>query len=476
MSRIAKTSSLFCYDFERELRHLGIVLPPEFLSISDLIDGSKEMVDMVAVDLRRGLKNPLTGRNGMTPSQVLRSFILSRINNWDLRELRESIHNSITWRKFCEFDYHIVPKHDAFNRAFNRLTATTMKKLNELVIDMAVRLKIMDASKMRVDTTVVQTDIHFPTDATLLWDVVRVLNRLVKQLGRSFGKELIATFRNRTRSARRRMQALQRMTKRQRSEAQVRVYRELIKIATGVVEDARLVLKRTQKIRGKDMISLVEIESLREEIEKFCKLGDQVIDQTARRILCDEKVPAEEKIYSIFEPHTDMIIRGKAQTPVEFGHKTFLAECCNGLVSQYGVLDGNPADEGHVVGSLAIHIETFGSAPQVYAGDRGFYSPQNVKACEDVGVKVVSIPQRGGKKTPKREEYEKSQEFKRGQRFRAGIEGRISVLFRGRGMKRCLTHGRERFEVFVGVSVLANNLLRIADVLTKRSEMRRKAA
>jgi transposase, IS5 family len=161
---------------------------------------------------------------------------------------------------------------------------------------------------------------------------------------------------------------------------------------------------------------------------------------------------------------------------VEFGHKVFLAESAQGLITQYEVLEGNPGDDQQVEPSLERHKENFGRAPELYSSDRGFFSETNVKSCKKKGVKVVCIPQRGGKKTVKRKAYEKSPAFKQGQRFRAGIEGRISVLFRGRGMKRCLAEGRQRFEVLVGAAVLANNLMRIAAMLSKRSSRRRRAA
>ena len=154
----------------------------------------------------------------------------------------------------------------------------------------------------------------------------------------------------------------------------------------------------------------------------------------------------------------------------------FLAESAQGLITQYDVLDGNPVDEQHVVPSLERHKQAFGHAPELYGSDRGFFSEQNVTSCKQDGVKVVCIPQRGGAKAPEREAYEKSAEFKDGQRFRAGIEGRISVLFRGRGMKRCLAEGRERFELWVAAAVLTNNLMRIAAMLTHRSSRKRKAA
>ena len=201
-----------------------------------------------------------------------------------------------------------------------------------------------------------------------------------------------------------------------------------------------------------------------------------MIDQARRRVLEGDHVPSAEKVYFIFEPHTDLIKRGKVQKPLEFGHKVFLAESAQGLITQYKVLPGNPCDEGHVEPSLERHRETFGHAPGLYGSDRGFYSENNVKTCRHQGVKTVSIPQRGGQKTPRRQAYEKSSAFKKGQRFRAGIEGRISVLFRGRGMKRCRAEGRERFELLVGAAVLANNLRWIAALLTQSAPRQRPAA
>jgi IS5 family transposase len=218
------------------------------------------------------------------------------------------------------------------------------------------------------------------------------------------------------------------------------------------------------------------IEALRKEIERYCGLGERVIDQARRRVIEGEQVPNAEKIYSIFEPHTDLIKRGKVRTPVEFGHKVFLAESAQGLITQYEVLKGNPSDEDHVAPSLRRHKDAFGSAPELYGSDRGFFSYRNLTSCERDGVRLVCIPQRGGGKTPAREAYEKSAAFKKGQRFRAGIEGRISVLFRGRGMKRCLAEGHQRFELWVGAAVLANNLMRIATLLTKRLSRIRRAA
>lgn len=238
------------------------------------------------------------------------------------------------------------------------------------------------------------------------------------------------------------------------------------------MEGARKALQRTRRVHGKDHLAL---EDLRRQVDHYCWLGERVISQTRRRVLDGEQVPNAEKIYSIFEPHTDLIKRGKVRTPLEFGHKVFLGESAR-LITQYEVLRGNPSDEDHVVPSLRRHKKVFGSAPKVYGSDRGFFSEKNVAVCARVGVEVACIPQRGGKKTLERATFEKSAPFRKGQRFRAGIEARISVLFRARGMKRCLAEGRERFELWVGAAVLANNLMTIAPLLMMRSRRRQRAA
>ena len=459
-----------------ELMRQGLRLDPLLQAISDFLGDQNDMINKVRCDLTRGLKNADTGRRGLTPQQILRSLVLMRIKNWDYRELRERIADGCTLRQFTDFYCLPVPRHDAFHRGFNRLTPETLRAVNDLVVQAAVELGLEDGQKLRVDTTVVQTDIHHPTDSTLLWDVVRVVTRLIGHLAAVLGRRRIKGFRDRTRSARRRMQELQRMTARQRRDQQTAAYRELVGIAEEVIEGARAALRLTSKAGGKDILTDLAIAELRKEIEHFCGLGDRVIDQSRRRVLNGEQVPTADKIYSIFEPHTDLIKRGKVQTPVEFGHKVFLAESARGLITQYEVLDGNPVDEQHVVISLERHKRAFGDVPELYSSDRGFFSERNVTSCQQQGVKVVCIPQRGGTKAPEREAYEKSREFKDGQRFRAGIEGRISVLFRGRGMKRCLAEGRERFELWVAAAVLANNLMKIAALLAERSSRRRKAA
>ncbi len=452
----------------------GIQLEPTLKAIAAFLDTHRSLVNGVRRDLVRSLKKPATGRPGVTAPQVLRSLILMRVKNWDYRELRERIADGYTLRHFTQFDSQRVPKHDAFNRAFNRLTPDTLQAVNDAVIQAAVDLGLEDGTKLRVDTTVVETDIHHPTDNTLLWDSVRVITRLVRQLA-DVVPTGVGPFTNRTRAARRRMQEIQRMTAKERHRQQVPTYRALIEVAEHVVTDARAVVARTQR-RVRNLTTGLAVEAMRREITRHCELGDRVISQARRRVLQGEQVPTEEKIYSIFETHTDLIKRGKVLKPIEFGHKVFLAESANGLITQYRVLTGNPADQIHVTPSLERHTKGFGQVPDLYSSDRGFFNEANIEACQTAGVKVTCIPQSGGKRSADREAFEKSPAFKKGQRFRAGIEGRISVLFRGRGMKRVLVEGRERFELLVGAAVLANNLMAIAARLGRRQARRRRPA
>ena len=193
-----------------ELQFQGVHLDPILRAISEFLDQHLTLIEQVRKDLERGLKNARTGRNGIAPSQVLRSLVLMRVKNWDYRELQERINDGYTLRRFTEFDSHPVPKQDAFNRAFNRLTPETLRDINQLVVKAAVQLGLEDGKTLRVDTTVVETNIHYPTDATLLWDAVRTITRLIEDLHEKL-PDGVQGFTNRTRSARRRMQAIQRI-------------------------------------------------------------------------------------------------------------------------------------------------------------------------------------------------------------------------------------------------------------------------
>lgn len=449
----------------------GIQLDPVLAQISDFLDRHRELVALVDKDLHRGLKRATTGRPGLAAEQTLRSFILWRIKDWTYRELRERIADGLTLRLFTRFGSQPVPKYQAFQRSFSRLRPETVRELSEAIVRAAVALKIEDGAKLRVDTTVVETDVHYPTDSRLLWDSVRVVSRLVlDQLGEELPQATFG-FPDRRRRARRRMQEIARMgDRRGRGErAWRKKYRDLVLVTEEVVTKAQPVVDRARAMPAASILQAVMIEAICVQIVHYVELARRVIDQTRRRVFAGESVSADRKLYSIFEPHTDLIVRGKARKPVEFGHKVFLAESKIGLITDYRVLDGNPADSDHLASSLEHHRELFERAPKLYAADRGFDHPAAKALADKAGVTELCIPQRGGALSAERAAQQKSRSFKRGQSFRSGIEGTISVLFRGRGMKRCLLEGKQHFEMFVGASVVAANLLRLGALLARRA-------
>ncbi len=280
-----------------ELQFQGVHLDPSLRAISAFLDQHLTLIEQVRQDLERGLKNARTGRNGIAPSQVLRSLVLMRVKNWDYRELQERINDGFTLRGFTEFDSQPVPKHDAFHRAFNRLTPETLRDINQLVVQAAVQLGLEDGKTLRVDTTVVESNIHYPTDATLLWDSVRTLTRLIENLHQKLPGG-VQGFTNRTGSARRRMQAIQRMSAAERTRQQEPKYRELIHITEQVVNNARQVVEKARAAAadaGLGPLASVAIDSLRNEITGYCQLADRVIDQSRRRVLQGRRSPPRRR-------------------------------------------------------------------------------------------------------------------------------------------------------------------------------------
>ena len=358
-----------------ELWRQGVRRDPLLDEISRFLDRHRTLLSLVHADLVRGLKQQHSGRSGLSAAQVLRAFVLKRVKSWDYRALRERIADGFTLRQFTRFEGSPVPKHDAFHRAFVALTPPTIRTLNDAVVAAAVRMGLEDGRQLRVDTTVVETNIRYPRDSGLLWDSVRVISRLVASL-RELAPPACRRFPDRTRRARRRMQEIGRMRERaQRKRALERKYRDLIHVTAEVVDHAGDVLHRAKVLQYTDVMTALQAEACCQQIAHFIALARRVIDQSERRVLRGETVPADQQLSSIFETHTDLIKRGKAYTPVEFGHKVFLAERRRGLMTDYRILDGNPADKDQREPSVERHRARFGTVPELYAADRGFHDP-----------------------------------------------------------------------------------------------------
>jgi IS5 family transposase len=257
-------------------------------------------------------------------------------------------------------------------------------------------------------------------------------------------------FRDRSRSARRVKRQIEGMARRAVEKTKP-LYRKLVGIARASVRQAQTVIEKLQQQSGQTS------ERLQASLQTFIRRTQQVLVQTVRRVFTEETVPAPEKIVSLFEPHTDIIKRGKAGHPTEFGHKVWLDEVDGGIVSDYRILKGNPADSEQWQPAIDNHIERFGKAPYQASADRGVASKPNEDYATDKGVKRVILP-KAGYKSQKRRDHEKQSWFRRGRRYHAGVEGRISVLKRKHGLDRCLNHGEAGFERWVGWGIIANNL------------------
>jgi IS5 family transposase len=287
---------------------------------------------------------------------------------------------------------------------------------------------------------------------------------VIQSASAQVGQVAQEVFRNRLRSARNRAREISRATrskaKKTRERCQ-RIYQKLVQVTQANVEQARQVITLLRQVPS------LAAQGMAAELTHFVPLVEQVIQQTVRRVVEGEKVPAQEKLVSIFEPHTDIIRRGKKGRPVEFGHKIWLDEVDGGIVSNYRVLEGNPPDQAQWIPSLEQHEALFDRPPNQASGDRGLYSLDNETQAQQMGVQRVILP-KPGYRSAQRKEHERQRWFRRGRRYHHGVEGRISVLKRRHGLDRCLYHGEKGFERWVGWGIIAHNLLTIASTLAAR--------
>jgi IS5 family transposase len=326
--------------------------------------------------------------------------------------------------------------------------------INELLVQFAKERELEKGKAIRADTTVVQTDIAYPTDARLLWDSIRVLTRIMDRIRQQL-KHLDFGFANRTRKSKKLCYQITMVKGPRAVKKRKKLYRRLIKVANEVFD---MGCRCFRQMSGDAFVSKIPEYA---QLDHYLTMMAPAIDQCERRVLKGEKVPAAEKIVSIFEDHTDIIRRGKSQSSTEFGHKVFLATGKSGLITQYQVLRGNPDDGQLLPQLLEKHKTQYGKAPYSLTADRRFFSDDNETKAYTEGVKKVSIC-KPGYKSKERKQFEKERWFKNLQKFRAGIEGIISGMMRGLGLKRCIWKGWKAFKRYVALSVVTFNLRKIA--------------
>lgn len=361
----------------------------------------------------------------------------------------------------------------------------TVARLHDRVVELARRAKVTRGRTLRVDGTVVETTIHYPTDSSLLADGVRVVSRLLRRAKALVGRGAAgAVFRDRTRSATRLARQIQETVRRRGplAEGSRRAgYRRLAQVANRSVRQARqlhaALVQRARALTRSSRVGVVAAAQVARAarvgaaLARLVPLVERVIDQTVRRVLRGETVPAAEKLVSLFEPHTRVIHRGKVRVPAEFGRKVFLDEADGGIITRCAVLEGNPPEAAQVPASLAHHQRVFGRPPAVLAGDRGTHSFANEQAARAAGVRHVALPKPGAQ-TPARRGLEQQRWFRRAHRFRAGVEGRISVCKRRGWLGRCRDHGEAGFHRWIGWGILTANLTTIARTTASRTTTR----
>ena len=438
---------------------LQLVPPMDFeLAAIDQYLEDEELFQLIRADFSKRWQNTmLTGRNSTPVEVVLRMLVVKRLYQYSYEDTVRIVNDSLTLRQFCRLYLNEAPDDKTIMRWNNLLRPETLEQFNERIAELAVKHKVTKGKRLRADGTVVASNVHPPSDSRQLADSVRVLERTVqraRQLSRAIRAVVKETGTQLTRQARDLARSIGENARKKTEAAKAagqHLYRALVDQTQTVVDQVREALPHLKKMKDKYAQRLVGV------LENFTPLAEQVIDQTERRVFQQEQVPAQEKIVSIFEPHTDIICRGKETKPVEYGHKIWLDEVDGGIISQYRILDGNPPDAQQWQPSLKAHQQLFHHPPQQASADRGVYAPDNETFAQKMGVKRVILP-KPGYKSKSRKTLESRKWFVNGRKWHAGVEGRISVLKRAHGLERCLDRGESGFHRWVGWGIIAGNL------------------
>ena len=407
------------------------------------------------------------GRPGTPAEVVLRMLVLKHLYRWSYDELEREVRANLVYRGFARIGDARGPDAKTILKIAQTLGPEVIQALHRRVVALAIGAGVVKGRRLRIDTTVVETPIHYPTDSTLLRDSVRVLTRTLQRVGTILGGPA-ARVRNRLRSVGRHCLAIAQAARRP-SDRPVRVarYRRLMATTRAVLRDADTAVRRlAQCVRTAPPAVRRTLQRARQTLETMRPLTRRVLAQTGARVLGgDTHVP--HKVLSVFEPHTEAIRKGKVVTPTEFGKMVTIQEAEHQIITGYDVHAERPADATLWAPALDRHQQIFGRPPSLATADRGFTSAANEHAATDRGVRRVVLP-RAGPKTAARRAHEHQRWFRRGQRWRVGCEGRISVLKRRHGLNRCLYHGPDGMERWVGLGVIADTLLSIAAHGAKR--------
>jgi IS5 family transposase len=442
--------------------------------VSDLREGWMKHADRVLADeqvvaavyealSKRHPNSRNRGRLGTPAEMVLRLLVLKHVRNWSYGVLQREVRANLVYRDFTRVGGAKTPDAKTMGRWGVALGPEVVKQVHDRIVAIARDEGVVAGRRMRVDTTVVETNIHHPTDSTLLGDGVRVLTRTMKQIGKIAGVAG-AKLRDRSRSVKLRLLEIARTgrTKGPLNHEKLRQgYRRLLDATSRVVGQAKRFSKEIVEgvKRASDLMQQIILDGLRQELETMLPRVRQVIGQAKARIFHGNP-RSEGKLLSLFEPSTEVIRKGKPGKPNEFGKMVKLQEAENQIVVDYEVYDQRPHDSDLLIAAIESHRAKLGRAPRLLAADAGFYSAKNTATAKAMGVKRVCIPNRSTKSSERKRE-QKKRWFRNGQKWRVGCEGRISVVKRRHGLDRCRYKGFVGMNRWVGLGVIADNLINI---------------
>jgi IS5 family transposase len=419
---------------------------------------------------KRCKKSKTRGRKATPADVVLRMLLLKHVRDWSFEMLTREVRANLVYREFTRIGGEKVPDDRTMGNLARQLGPEVIEKLHQRMVEVAQENKIATGGKMRVDTTVVETDIHYPTDSTLLGDGVRVLTRIMKKVTAVAGK-VGTQMRDRSRSAKLKVLAIARASRNKTEQGRQKMKNAYVKLLDVTSRVAGQAKKFSSEIaEGVKQGNLSVMHKAKKQLDEMIPRVQQVMRQTRERVLRGN-TQAEGKLLSVFETHTEVIRKGKANKPNEFGKLVLIQEAENQIVTHYHVCEQRPADSTLLEGCLKQHIEQFGHAPKRVAADSGFFSAANESKAEQMGVIRVAIPSHDTK-SPARKKRQKERWFKELQKWRTGCEGRISVLKRRHGLRRSLYKGPDGIRRWVGLGVIADNIIHIGTHLAEQARPR----
>jgi IS5 family transposase len=435
--------------------------PADLRRIDALLEDEAVLEPIVTALEARWTQSRRRGRPGTPADVVLRMLLLKHLYRWSYDTLEHEVRANLVYRAFARVGAGAVPDAKTILKIARALGPEVIQQVHARVVALAVARRVTRGRRLRVDTTVVETHVHYPTDSTLLRDSVRVLTRTMQRAGQVLGRA-VAPIRNRLRSVGRQVLAIAKTTRRGADDtARPRLYRRLMATTRAVLRDADTMVRRLgQRVRTAAPAAQRRLQRARATLDQMRPLARRVLAQTRARVLGgDTHVP--DKVLSVFEPHTEAIRKGKLIKPTEFGKLVTIQEAEGQIISAYEVHATRPADRTLWVRALDVHQQQFGRAPDLATADRGFSSAANEAIATARGVRRVVLPKLGPTSAARRA-HERQRWFRRGLRWRVGSEGRISVLKRRHDLQRCRYHGADGMARAVGLGAIASNLLSIA--------------